>query len=74
MSYDSNNVLAIKFGVLLMFCCFQGDDDDADDEIPGAGSSSNKANVYGANLFSPASCTFFLCQGCKDIAFYDSDI
>jgi hypothetical protein len=33
------SVLAIKFGLLLMFCCGQGDDDDddADGEITGSG-------------------------------------
>jgi hypothetical protein len=67
MSYDSNIVLAIKAGVLPMFYCCQDDDDDADDEITGAGSGSNKANVYWTKLFSPRSLHFSYARGVKTL-------
>jgi hypothetical protein len=59
MSYDSGIVLAIKSGVLPIFCFCRGDDDDdADDEIRTSG--CNKANVCWTNIFSPTSSYIFM--------------
>jgi hypothetical protein len=46
MSYDSSIVLAIKSGLLPVFCCGQGDDDDAAGEVTGTGLASNIAHVH----------------------------